>query len=292
MLKFLMVESETAHDRERRRASAGKSAGESFAATLRQMEPTCDIAYTAPSESDDDVMPADAIAAFDAVFLSGSPLHVYCATPETERQLTFMRNVFASGTPSFGSCAGLQIAVAAAGGTVRRMPDRIEAGIARGITASDVGRTHPLLAGRPPAWDALGIHTDETAELPTGATLLARSRHVAVQAVEIRDGNGIFWGVQYHPELSPGEIGAALRRQAGGLVEEGIAADEAMVHDQAALFDGLERNPDDRHMRWRLGVDDQVGHADQRRRELRNFIDHLVTPTAQRRRLMSAEATA
>ncbi len=48
------------------------------------------------------------------LFLSGSPLHVYIDSPEVERQIAFMRYVFASGTPSFGSCAGLQVAIAAA----------------------------------------------------------------------------------------------------------------------------------------------------------------------------------
>lgn len=84
-----------------------------------------------------------------------------------------MRSVFASGTPSFGSCAGLQLAVAAAGGTVRKMPARMAAGIARRITATEAGRDHPLLAGRPPAWDAPAVHGDEVESLPADATLLA-----------------------------------------------------------------------------------------------------------------------
>src|SRR5207237_1277083 len=83
----------------------------------------------------------------DAVFLTGSPLHVYADTPEVRRQLAFMRAVFASGTPSFGSCAGLQLAVAAAGGRVRKMPEQMEAGIARRITPTPAGRHQPLLAG-------------------------------------------------------------------------------------------------------------------------------------------------
>lgn len=61
-----------------------------------------------------------------------------------------------------------------------------------------------------------------------------------VQAVEIVHGRGVFRGTQYHPELSPGEIAAALRRQAKSLVESGIADDEGQVASQAQQLDGLE----------------------------------------------------
>ncbi|ANY85010.1 hypothetical protein BB934_43115 (plasmid) [Microvirga ossetica] len=46
--------------------------------------------------------------------MTGSPLHLYQDTPETRREVDLMRAVFKAGVPSFGSCAGLQVAVAAA----------------------------------------------------------------------------------------------------------------------------------------------------------------------------------
>ncbi len=271
-MKFLVVESETADDRAKRRARAGKSSGESFQATLEQMAPGACVTRVEPADPDGDRMDADAIAAFDAVFLTGSPLHVYDDAPEVERQVAFMRGVFDSGVPAFGSCAGLQVAVAAAGGRVRRMPERLEAAIARRITATDDGRDHPLLAGRAPAWDAAAVHTDEVAELPDGATLLASNGVTQVQAVEIRSGRGVFWGVQYHPELSPGEIASAIRAQAASLVEAGLASDEAAVEHRSALLDRIQHDPDDHAARWELGVDDEFAHEDRRRLEIANFI--------------------
>ncbi len=271
-MKFLVVESETADDRAKRRARAGKSSGESFQATLEQMAPGACVTRVEPADPDGDRMNADAIAAFDAVFLTGSPLHVYDDAPEVERQVAFMRGVFDSGVPAFGSCAGLQVAVAAAGGRVRPMPERLEAAIARRITATDNGRDHPLLAGRAPAWDAAAVHTDEVAELPDGATLLASNGVTQVQAVEIRSGRGVFWGVQYHPELSPGEIASAIRAQAASLVEAGLASDEAAVEHRSALLDRIQHDPDDHAARWELGVDDEFAHEDRRRLEIANFI--------------------
>lgn len=281
MRHYLVAESETADERKERRDHAGKSSGETYAATLKQIEPDCKVDIIAPADSDEPTRTVEQIARYDAVFLTGSPLHVYDDTPEVDRQLAFMRAVFASGTPSFGSCAGLQVAVAAAGGTVRQMPERMEAGVARRIVATAEGKDHPLLADRPASWDAPAIHGDEVAELPAGALLLAGNGTTAVQAAEIRHDRGIFWGVQYHPELALGEIAAALRRQAGSLVEAGLARSEEVVHHQADRYDALHRSPDDHGLRWELGLDEQMADELNRRRELLNFLAAL--PTLDRR---------
>jgi GMP synthase-like glutamine amidotransferase len=186
--------------------------------------------------------------------------------------------VFASGAPSFGSCAGLQLAVAAAGGRVRKLPERLEAGVARRITATAAGRDHPLLAGRPAAWDAPAVHGDEVEALPKHAVLLAGNGVSQVQAAEIRHDGGIFWGVQYHPELAPGEIAIALRRQAASLIEAGLAQDEAGVERRAALLDALHDAPEDRALLWELGVDREFADQARRRTEIANFITTLVEP--------------
>lgn len=93
-----------------------------------------------------------------------------------------------------------------------------------------------------------------------------------VQAVEIRQGPGLFWGVQYHPELAPGEIAAAIRRQAASIVDAGLAADQSVVERRAELLDRIHRDPHDASARWELGVDDEFAVEDRRRTELGNFI--------------------
>jgi len=273
---FLVAESETADEREARRRHAGKSSGETYASTLRQLRPDAEITIVAPADDDAQVYEANALGLFDAVFITGSPLHVYDDSPEVRRQLTFMRSVFASGTPSFGSCAGLQLAVAAAGGKVRKMPQRMEAGIARRITPTDAGRNHPLLAGRAASWDAPAIHGDEVETLPADATLLASNAVTTIQAAEIRHDGGIFWGVQYHPELALGEIAVALRRQAEDIVEAGLAETTGDVEHRADQLDALHHDPDRRSLLWALGVDREFADEARRRTELNNFLDHLA----------------
>ena len=272
MPRYLIAESELPDERAARRERAGKSSGETYAATLLQMAPNATIAITAPADEDAPTWAPDELVGFDGVFLTGSPMHVYRRTPEVDRVLAFMRAVFASAAPAFGSCAGLQIAVAAAGGRVRKMPERMEAGVARRIVATDAGRKHPLLAGRSLAWDAAAIHGDEVEALPPNSRLLASNAVTHVQAAEIQFDRGVFWGVQYHPELSLAEIASALRSQASDLVEAGLAADEAAVDDHTALLDTLHADPKHRPTRWALGVDDELAIESNRRREIANFL--------------------
>lgn len=274
-MRFLVVESEKADERAARREHAGKSSGETYQATLEQLVPGASIDRIQPADDESQLLEPAALARYDAVFVTGAPLHVYDETPETARQIALMRAVFRSGTPAFGSCAGLQLATVAAGGTVRAMPARLEAAIARRITATAAGRDHPLLAGRPPAWDAAAIHGDEVATLPAGAPCLATNAATQVQAAEIRHDGGVFWGVQYHPELAPGEIAVAIRRQADDLVAAGLAHDHAEVEARAVLLEAIHEAPGDRAVRWALGVDGEFAEEAARRRELTNFIAAL-----------------
>ncbi|GJD58912.1 type 1 glutamine amidotransferase [Methylobacterium dankookense] len=210
------------------------------------------------------------------MFLTGSPLHLYEETPETRRTVAFMRAVFASGTPSFGSCAGLQVATVAAGGSVRPNARSPEAGFARRIAPTKAGRAHPLLSGRPAAYDAPAIHTDEVEALPSGATLLAGNRVTAVQAAEIRFDGGVFWGVQYHPEIGLDEVAGALRRQSDTLVKADLARSQDDVEAYAQQIDALHAEPGRRDLAWRLGLDEQVTDERLRLSEMRNFIEALT----------------
>lgn len=169
----------------------------------------------------------------------------------------------------------MQIAVAAAGGRVRKMPERMEAGISRRIVAIEAGRSHPLLAGRGGAWDVPAIHRDEVEELPQGATLLATNPVTRVQAVEIRHDRRVFWSVQYHPELALGKGVIALRHQADDLVTAGLAESRRDVNARADQIEALHRKPDERALRWLLGVDGEFADEEGRRREIINFLTAL-----------------
>lgn len=277
-LRLLVAESEPPEARQKRRDSVGRSSGETYLKVLQALAPDARCRRVKPADAGAELPRGEALAGYDAVFLTGSPLHLYQETAETRREVEFMRAVFASETPAFGSCAGLQVATVAAGGTVRRNAKGREAAFARRITPTEQGRAHPMLAGRPGAYDAPAIHTDEVEALPEGAVLLATNRLTEVQAAEIRHGKGVFWGVQYHPEIGLDEVAAALRRQCDDLIEEGLARSAEDVQAYADEIDALHDDPRRRDISWRLGLDEEVERPERRRAEMRNFIEQLAKP--------------
>jgi GMP synthase (glutamine-hydrolysing) len=275
-LRFLVAESEPPQARETRRESVGRSSGETYIDTLRFLAPGAVCHRVKPADSGAALPDQAELQSYDAVFVTGSPLHLYQDTPETRREVDLMRAVFEAGVPSFGSCAGLQVATVAAGGAVRRSRRGREAGFARRITLTEAGHRHPLLAGRPASFDAPAFHSDEVYTLPEGGTLLAFNTVTEVQAVEIRYGRGVFWGVQYHPELDLYEVAGALRRQCDELVSEGYASSPEALETYASMVETLHRVPDRKDLAWTLGLDEQVTEVEYRLTELRNFIRLVI----------------
>ena len=221
-LRLLVVASETPDQQEQRRNRSGMASHETMADALRAARPDVEIEYGSCVDGTD----PDAWAArhHDGVVFGGSPIAMHEETHETRSAARYMRGVFDSGTPSFGSCAGLQIAAVAAGGSVRPRDDGMRAAITRGVTRTEGGRGHPLLAGRPAAWDAPAMHSSMVIVPPPGAVALARTEGTPVEALEVRHGEGVHWGVQYHPEIDLTEIAEAIEASAPGLVEGGLAA--------------------------------------------------------------------
>ena len=101
-LRFLIAESEPPDARRKRRESVGRSSGETYLDILARLAPGSACDRVKPADADCALPSGTALADYDAVFLSGSPLSLYEETPEVRRALAFMGAVFASGTPSFG----------------------------------------------------------------------------------------------------------------------------------------------------------------------------------------------
>ena len=71
-MRLLVVESETADEREERRASAGKSAGETFAATLEQMFPGAATDRVTPSDGEESSGPQSGSKSSDGRYWTGT----------------------------------------------------------------------------------------------------------------------------------------------------------------------------------------------------------------------------
>lgn len=282
-LRLLVVEGNVRAAREAHAAVFGLTPSESYGSVLGEIEPglVADIAF--PADEGANLPDAAGLEGYDGVVLTGSALHVYDLEPAVRRQVDLMRAVYAAGVPAFGSCWGLQVATVAAGGDVRANPAGREIGFARNVARIGAGLDHPLLAGRPEAFTVPAIHLDAVAVPPSGATVLARNGLSAVQAAEIAHEGGLFWGVQYHPEFSLGEVAAILERLPDVLVAEGFCRSLEDAADYVADLRALHADPSRTDLAWRYGLDAQTLDPALRVTEVRNFLDRRVKPEAARR---------
>ncbi|UEM03459.1 gamma-glutamyl-gamma-aminobutyrate hydrolase family protein [Skermanella rosea] len=270
-LHLLIVASETPDQAEARRKSVGAASHETYASTVRSLAEGASIDFA--SCVDGSRTPSiPELRRYDGIFFAGSPIQMHEDTGESRSAARFATDVFESGTPAFGSCAGLQIAAVAAGGTCKPRETTMEAGFARGITATEAGRDHPLLQGRPIVWDAPAMHFSVIDTMPEGGVVLASTKSTPIEAAEIRSQNGMFWGVQYHPELTIAEIAASLRRQADDLIAQDMARDRVAIEHYAALLDDLHDDAARRDIAWRIGIDDEITDEKKRTSELRSFL--------------------
>jgi GMP synthase (glutamine-hydrolysing) len=282
-LRLLVVDGNVQAAREAHGSSYGKTPSQSYADTLQTLAPdaVCDICL--PADRGANLPNAKGLEDYDGIAITGSALNIYDGGEAVERQLELARAIYASRTAFFGSCWGLQLAAAASGGTVVKNPLGREIGIARNIALTEAGARHKLLDGRPAAFDAPCTHLDIVAVPPGESTILAFNRFSSVQAAEIRHEGGLFWGVQYHPEFTLGELASILARRTTPLTQEGLFADEAEGQAYCADLRALDEDPGRRDIAFRLGVQPELLDAELRLTELRNWIAHLVRPEKSRR---------
>jgi GMP synthase (glutamine-hydrolysing) len=194
-----------------------------------------------------------------------------------------VRAALTTGTPVFGSCWGLQVIVAATGGSVRKNPKGREIGFGRGIRLTEAGRKHPMYVGKLDVFNAPTVHLDEVEALPEGATVLATNAMSSVQSVEIRTAGSVAWGVQYHPEYPLREIAAIVRRIGTRLIEEGFFKDADDIKTFAHDLDTLDRDPACMRLSWRHGISKNVLDKKLRVGEVANWIEFQVLPTRVKR---------
>ena len=278
--RILVIDGNRAATREQQVAAGGQPSGEGYVQALQGLaEVSCDIVRPADGEVR---LAAAGLGAYDGVAITGSALNIYEGGAPIERQIELARSVFAAGVPFFGSCWGLQVAVCAAGGRVRRNPLGREFGFARRIELSDAGRRHDMFAGKPSVFEAVTVHRDDIEELPPGAVVLA-SNDMGLQALELRHGRGTFWGVQYHPEYSFAEIAATTQRYASVLLQEQLFADRAELEAFVGDLRQLMRTPRDRRLTWKHGLGPAMQEQSCKLAELRNWLQLQVEPYARRR---------
>lgn len=279
--RILVLDGNVAEIRAKQIAALGYDSGKGYAQVLRRIEPSLQVDIVPAADGDFEFATGVGLEHYDGVTMTGSALNIYSGGAAVTRQIELARAVFAAGVPFFGSCWGLQVAVAAAGGEVRANARGREFGFARRIVQSDAGREHPLFAGKPLTFEAPAVHRDEISVLPSGAAILA-SNDFGVQAASFTFARGTFWGVQYHPEYDYLDLAAAAERYGTTLISEGMFCDSAALETFAAELRRLQANPSDAALLWKHALGPAMRSESLRLLEIRNWLAAEVLPRAAR----------
>ena len=141
------------------------------------------------------------LSKYDGLIWGGSSLNIYNDTPEIRKQIEFMKECQKKVKNILAICWGMQVAVTAAGGEVKKA-DGSHIGIANEIIINKNGLNHPLYKNKENKFNSPAFNFDEVKTLPKNAICLASNKINKVQSLYFKVNNTNVWGLQYHPEIT------------------------------------------------------------------------------------------
>jgi GMP synthase (glutamine-hydrolysing) len=139
---------------------------------------------------------------YDGLIWGGSSLNIYNDTLEIRRQISFMKECFKSVKKILAICWGMQVAVTAAGGEVKKGIKGSHIGIANDIELTNDGLINLLYKGKKNKFNSPAFNFDEFITTPSGAIHLASNKNKNIQSLNFKNGISEIWGLQYHPEIT------------------------------------------------------------------------------------------
>lgn len=279
-LRFLVLDGYAKAGRKDLAKGGASTAGQLYERMLQSCVKGAKIDIIYPADPGSALPTGAGIANYDGIAWTGSSLTVYHDTPEVTQQINFAQAAFQAGVPSFGSCWAAQIAVAAAGGNCAAHPKGREMFLARKISLTPEGRSHPLYRDKKSVFDAWISHDDEITHLPPGAVVLSSNDFTSVQSVSVTHENGVFWALQYHPEYDVHEMARLIYCRKQKLIDKGFFADMDTAQSFVDMLGTLHQDPKRKDLAFQLGIDEDVIDENIRHAEVRNWIEQLVIPTA------------
>ena len=157
---------------------------------------------------------------YDGLIWGGSSLNIYNNTPEIKRQISFMKECFKSVKKILAICWGMQVAVTAAGGEVKRGTKGSHIGIANDIELTSNGLNNLLYKDKKNKFNTPAFNFDEVVTTPTGTIHLASNKINKIQGLNFKTGVSEIWGLQYHPEITYKKMVDIIKFRKDALIEK------------------------------------------------------------------------
>ena len=139
---------------------------------------------------------------YDGLIWGGSSLNIYNDTPEIRRQISFMKECFKNINKILAICWGMQVAVTASGGEVKKGVKGSHIGIANEVQLTDNGINNSFYKDKSKKFNTPAFNFDEVVTVPQDAVHLAFNKINNIQSLNFKSGVSEIWGLQYHPEIT------------------------------------------------------------------------------------------
>ena len=201
MKKILIVEGNPREENESFSNVGIQTHTESLRDSLNYFEEELKFDIVNPSSDESIETVKSNLLTYSGLIWGGSSLNIYNNTPEIIRQIEFMKECQKKVQNILAICWGMQVAVTAAGGEVKKSSCS-HIGIANEITINEKGLDHPLYLDKEKRFNSPAFNFDEVKILPKNAICLASNSVNKVQSLHFKINDSKVWGLQYHPEIT------------------------------------------------------------------------------------------
>ena len=202
MKKILIVEGNLREENQNFSTSGIQTHTQSLQDSLANFTNELDMDVVNPSSDEDIDKKVKELNKYDGLIWGGSSLNIYNDTPEIRRQIQFMKECQKKVKNILAICWGMQVAVTAAGGVVKKSSNGAHIGIANQLIINEQGLKHPLYSGKKNNFNTPAFNFDEVVTLPENGVCLASNKINKVQGMYFKINNNNVWGLQYHPEIT------------------------------------------------------------------------------------------
>ena len=232
---------------------------ESLKESISYFTNNLDIDVANPSSDQDISEKVKDLNKYDGLIWGGSSLNIYNDTIEIRRQLDFMKECQKKIKKILAICWGMQVAVTAAGGLVKKCNKGSHRGIAYNIEINQYGANHQIYKDKQKKFNTPAFNFDEVVTVPEGATILSSNQINNIQGLNFKINSSNVWGIQYHPEIPYEKMIRLIHFRKERLLEKKAfkSGDEIVTHVKS--------------------IEDEISNSNKelRMKELYNWINYL-----------------
>ena len=211
-----------------------------------------------PSSDQNIELISDKLENYDGLIWGGSSLNIYDDTLEIRKQIEFMKDCQKKVKKILAICWGMQVAVTAAGGQVKKAINS-HIGIANEIEINENGLKHPLYINKEKKFNSPAFNFDEVVKLPKNGICLASNKINKIQSLYFEINNTKVWGLQYHPEITYTKMIDLIHFRKDRLLEKKAFVDQTEIDTHVKIIEN----------------ENKISNKDARMRELENWLNYI-----------------